>query len=95
LLLRRLPVKLKAFDAHGDVIAWRAPAASFGNNPRPSPIHVPASTERRPAKIDTIQGFNVRHRSQRGLNYWAASDLAKDELVDFGARFESTMRAPG
>ncbi|MEO8320673.1 MAG: anti-sigma factor [Bradyrhizobium sp.] len=54
-----------------------------------------SSTERRPAKIETIQGFNIRHWSERGLNYWAVSDLAKDELADFGEKFESASRAPG
>ena len=54
-----------------------------------------SSTERRPAKIDTIQGFNIRHWSERGLNYWAVSDLAKDELAEFSEKFESAMRAPG
>jgi anti-sigma factor RsiW len=54
-----------------------------------------SSTERRPAKIDTIQGFNIRHWSERGLNYWAVSDLGKDELADFGERFESATRAAG
>ena len=50
------------------------------------------NTERRAAKIDTVQGFNIRHWSDRGLNYWAVSDLAKDELADFGEKFESAMR---
>src|SRR6266481_2486739 len=48
-----------------------------------------ASTERRAAKIETVQGFNIRHWSDRGLNYWAVSDLAKDELADFGDKFEA------
>ena len=51
-----------------------------------------ASTERRAARIETIQGFNIRHWSDRGLNYWAVSDLASDELADFGDKFESAMR---
>ncbi len=51
-----------------------------------------ASTERRPAKIETIQGFNIRHWSERGLNYWAVSDIGKDELADFGDKFETAMR---
>jgi anti-sigma factor RsiW len=51
------------------------------------------STERRAAKIETIQGFNIRHWSDRGLNYWAVSDLATDELADFGDKFESAMRS--
>jgi anti-sigma factor RsiW len=54
-----------------------------------------SSTEQRPARIDTIQGFNIRHWSERGLNYWAVSDLAKDELADFGAQFESAIRGTG
>ena len=51
-----------------------------------------AGTERQPARIETIQGFNIRRWSERGLNYWAVSDLAKDELADFGEKFESGMR---
>jgi anti-sigma factor RsiW len=50
-----------------------------------------ASTEHRAAKIETVQGFNIRHWSDRGLNYWAVSDLAKDELADFGDKFEAAM----
>jgi anti-sigma factor RsiW len=51
-----------------------------------------ASTERRPARMDAIQGFNIRRWSDRGLNYWAVSDLARDELAEFGDKFESAMR---
>src|ERR1700687_1795556 len=51
-----------------------------------------ASTERHAAKIDTIQGFNIRRWSERGLNYWAVSDLAADELAEFGDKFETAMR---
>ena len=51
-----------------------------------------ASTERRAAKLDTIQGFNIRRWSDRGLNYWAVSDLAADELAEFGEKFEAAMR---
>jgi anti-sigma factor RsiW len=52
-----------------------------------------ASTERRAAKTETIQGFNIRRWSDRGLNYWAVSDLAADELAEFGDKFETAMRA--
>jgi anti-sigma factor RsiW len=31
----------------------------------------------------TIQGYNVRHWSQDGLDFWAVSDLAGDELDEF------------
>ena len=50
-----------------------------------------ASTERRPAKIEAIQGFNIRSWSDRGLNYWAVSDIAADELAEFGEKFEASM----
>jgi len=51
------------------------------------------NTERRGARIDTVQGFNIRHWSDRGLNYWAVSDLARDELAEFGEKFEGAMRS--
>jgi anti-sigma factor RsiW len=51
-----------------------------------------ASTERKAAKIETIQGFNIRRWSERGLNYWAVSDLAADELAEFGDKFETAMQ---
>jgi anti-sigma factor RsiW len=51
-----------------------------------------ASTEHRAARIEAIQGFNIRRWSDRGLNYWAVSDLARDELAEFGDKFESAMR---
>ncbi|WP_029585651.1 anti-sigma factor [Bradyrhizobium sp. URHD0069] len=51
-----------------------------------------ASAERHAAKIETIQGFNIRRWSERGLNYWAISDLAADELADFGEKFETALR---
>ena len=51
-----------------------------------------ASTERHAAKIETIQGFNIRRWSDSGLNYWAVSDIAADELAEFGEKFEAAMR---
>jgi anti-sigma factor RsiW len=32
---------------------------------------------------ETIQGYNARHWSQAGLDFWAVSDLASDELDEF------------
>ena len=52
-----------------------------------------ANTERKAAKISTLQGFNIRRWSDRGLNYWAVSDLGADELSEFGDKFEGAMRA--
>jgi anti-sigma factor RsiW len=51
-----------------------------------------ASTENRAAKMETIQGFNIRRWSDRGLNYWAVSDIAADELAEFGEKFEAAMK---
>jgi anti-sigma factor RsiW len=52
-----------------------------------------ASTEPRPARIETIQGFNIRSWSEGGLNYWAVSDLAVDELAEFGEKYEAALKA--
>jgi anti-sigma factor RsiW len=52
-------------------------------------------TERRAAKTETIQGFNIRHWTDRGLNYWAVSDLAADELAEFSEKFETAIKSSG
>jgi anti-sigma factor RsiW len=52
-----------------------------------------SSTARKPAKIETIQGFNIRRWSDRGLNYWAVSDIGADELAEFGEKFEAAVQA--
>jgi anti-sigma factor RsiW len=51
-----------------------------------------ANTERRAAKTETIQGFNIRRWSDRGLNYWAISDIGADELSEFGEKFEAAVQ---
>jgi anti-sigma factor RsiW len=51
-----------------------------------------SNTERRAAKIETLQGFNIRCWRDRGLNFWAVSDIGADELAEFGDKFESAMR---
>ena len=38
-----------------------------------------------------IQGFNIRRWSDRGLNYWAVSDIGADELNEFGDKFEAAV----
>jgi anti-sigma factor RsiW len=53
------------------------------------------NAERHPAKTETIQGFNIRRWSDRGLNFWAVSDLAADELAEFGEKFETAMKGSG
>ena len=52
-----------------------------------------ASTEPRAARTETFQGFNIRGWSEGGLNFWAVSDLAADELAEFSDKFEAAMRS--
>jgi anti-sigma factor RsiW len=51
-----------------------------------------ASTETRAARTETFQGFNVRSWSEGGLNYWAVSDIAADELAEFSDKFQTAMK---
>jgi anti-sigma factor RsiW len=59
-------------------------------------LFVAASTgsEDRRAKIETVQGFNIRRWTEQGLNFWAVSDINADELQEFGQKFEAALR-PG
>ncbi|CCD88524.1 conserved protein of unknown function [Bradyrhizobium sp. ORS 285] len=50
-----------------------------------------SSTERRAPRLDTLQGFNIRSWRDRGLSYWAVSDINVEELNEFGQRFERAM----
>jgi anti-sigma factor RsiW len=40
---------------------------------------------------ETIQGYNVRHWSKEGLDFWAVSDLAGDELDEFVQKISAAM----
>jgi len=40
----------------------------------------------------TIQGYNVRHWSEEGLDFWAVSDLAGDELNEFVQKITASLR---
>jgi anti-sigma factor RsiW len=51
------------------------------------------ATETRAAKTETFQGFNIRRWSEGGLNYWAVSDLAADELAEFSGKFQTAMKS--
>jgi anti-sigma factor RsiW len=51
-----------------------------------------ANTQHRAAKTETMQGFNVRRWSDQGMNFWAVSDVAPDELAEFGEKFEAALR---
>jgi anti-sigma factor RsiW len=50
------------------------------------------NTEPRMARVDTVQGFNIRHWREHGLDYWAVSDINAEELADFGSKFEQAIR---
>ena len=50
-----------------------------------------ASTERKPAKMETMQGFSVLRWSEQGMNFWAVSDIGADELNEFGAMFVAAL----
>jgi len=43
----------------------------------------------------TIQGYNVRHWTEQGLDFWAVSDLAGDELDEFVQKISADLRPPG
>jgi len=43
----------------------------------------------------TVQGYNVRHWSQQGLDFWAVSDLAGDELDEFVQKISADLRPAG
>ena len=47
---------------------------------------------RRAAKMESLQGFNVRRWTENGLNLWAVSDISADELMDFGDKFAAGLR---
>ena len=51
-----------------------------------------ANAEHRSAKMETMQGFNVRRWSEQGMNFWAVSDVAPDELAEFGEKFDAALR---
>ena len=50
-----------------------------------------APAERRPATMEMVQGFNIRHWSEQGLSLWAVSDLNAHELQEFGEKFEAAV----
>jgi anti-sigma factor RsiW len=46
------------------------------------------------AKVETIQGYNVRHWSEDGLDFWAVSDIAAPELDEFAQKISTALRTP-
>jgi anti-sigma factor RsiW len=43
----------------------------------------------------TIQGYNVRHWSEQGLDYWAVSDLDPSELAEFVQKISAALHPAG
>jgi hypothetical protein len=41
---------------------------------------------------ETMQGFNVRHWTQGGLDFWAVRDINQDELTEFSQKFIAEFR---
>jgi anti-sigma factor RsiW len=46
-------------------------------------------------KDEIVQGFNIRHWSEAGLDLWAVSDIDAGELDEFGQKFTAALHAPG
>jgi anti-sigma factor RsiW len=46
-------------------------------------------------RIESIQGYNVRHWSEAGLDFWAVSDIAPDELDEFGQKMVAALQLAG
>ncbi|MDI3469750.1 MAG: putative transmembrane protein [Pseudolabrys sp.] len=43
------------------------------------------------ATMQSLHGFNVRSWHEKGIHLWAVSDLAPDELRDFGEKFSAAL----
>jgi len=50
------------------------------------------ATSERGVKTETVRGFSVKFWSERGLNFWAVSDINADELQEFVDRFQAAAR---
>jgi anti-sigma factor RsiW len=46
-------------------------------------------------RIEAIQGYNVRYWSEAGLDFWAVSDIAPDELNEFGQMMVAALHPAG
>jgi anti-sigma factor RsiW len=47
------------------------------------------------AKVEKMQGFNVRRWSWSDLDFWAISDIGADELQEFDEKFQTVLRTSG
>jgi anti-sigma factor RsiW len=44
-------------------------------------------------KTETMQGYNIRHWSENGLDFWAVSDLAAGELDEFVQKISGSLHS--
>jgi len=44
-------------------------------------------------RLETVQGFNILRWSEQGMNLLAVSDLGREELEEFGTKFDAAERA--
>jgi anti-sigma factor RsiW len=49
------------------------------------------ASDHRGAKLEKVQGFNIRRWNAQGLEFWAVSDIDADELQEFGAKLEAAL----
>ena len=47
------------------------------------------------ARLEAIQGYNIRNWSEAGLDFWAVSDIAPDELGEFGQMIVAALHPAG
>jgi anti-sigma factor RsiW len=45
-------------------------------------------------KDESVQGFNLRHWRQEGLDLWAVSDIDAAELDEFGQKLNAALHSP-
>jgi len=48
----------------------------------------------RSVSTDNVQGFNVLHWTEAGLDFWAVSDIDAEELREFQEKFSAALRNP-
>jgi anti-sigma factor RsiW len=54
----------------------------------------PAMGEDASPTIEEVQGYNVWRWRNADLSFWAVSDIAADELQEFGQKFAAAVRGP-
>jgi anti-sigma factor RsiW len=53
------------------------------------------ASEAREARLETMQGFNIRRWSAQGLDFFAISDINAEELQEFVDKFEGALHSAG